>query len=574
MTYPFFTGQVPTAADFNQLAVKADLAGSSGASQVGYGATTVAAALAAVAAPTVTSVAGRVGAVTLAVADVAGAAALNGSSAQNFSVATATGPAHAVPLAQADARYAAIGGGGGGGTPPGFLNVTSYGVNGTASDATNMAIAINAAITTGKKLYAPAMTIAMGATTLVFPPTLPVGFTFECDPGNIIQYTGSGDAITIDSAGFSVFKFGGIVGSGGVRGIRIKPTSPNANFGGQTATVACAISFNTIMGFYRGIHADNSIGNVAQNNINGLAIISGQGGVAAGSMTGNIYGVIADGRSGGIYQGNIWNINYIEANPASFNSSATWIGIQDGDATLGDSNNVNTYQFGAIDGIGFAHSYGVNTYGNRNLFIGPIVDIHVCMQLGSTAFFISLLAQSLSTMSLPGDYQILDGSSVTTPGAWHWSWVGALDGLTGNLVSGMPTKPAYNYIIGTPSSYPTISSIPTTVPVVAVGGGGSGLSNVSGGLRVANAGYYTLKAGLFINTSVGGNGVFNIGIGINGPSSLVAISTYYGPGGVTLSTGCDVYLSAGDIVYLGGACSFGGFTSATQVNFLSVVGPL
>jgi hypothetical protein len=35
MSLPFYTGQIPTAADFNALAVKVDLASSSGAPLVG-----------------------------------------------------------------------------------------------------------------------------------------------------------------------------------------------------------------------------------------------------------------------------------------------------------------------------------------------------------------------------------------------------------------------------------------------------------------------------------------------------------------------------------------------------------
>ena len=112
---PFYTGQVPTADDFTALAVKAELASSAGASMIGYGATTVAAILASISAPAVTSVAGKTGAVTLAFGDVSGVAALTGDPLQNFSVKDATGTQHAIPLGQADLRYAPIGGGGGGG---------------------------------------------------------------------------------------------------------------------------------------------------------------------------------------------------------------------------------------------------------------------------------------------------------------------------------------------------------------------------------------------------------------------------------------------------------------------------
>ena len=97
MSLPFYTGQIPTADDFNALAVKADLSSSSGASLIGYGASTVAAALATVTTPSVTSVAGKVGAVILAAADVVGVAALAGDPAVNFNVKNATGSQHAIP---------------------------------------------------------------------------------------------------------------------------------------------------------------------------------------------------------------------------------------------------------------------------------------------------------------------------------------------------------------------------------------------------------------------------------------------------------------------------------------------
>lgn len=106
MSLPFYMGQVPTADDFNALAVKAELAAPGGAATIGYGSTTVAGALATVTAPPVSSVAGRTGAITLTAADVNGVAQLNGDGAQNFFVANATGSAHAVPLGQADLRYA------------------------------------------------------------------------------------------------------------------------------------------------------------------------------------------------------------------------------------------------------------------------------------------------------------------------------------------------------------------------------------------------------------------------------------------------------------------------------------
>ncbi len=109
MALPFVTGQVLTAIDLNSLAVASQLAASGGAALIGYGGSTVKAALDGFVASSVISVAGRTGAVVLSIADVSGAAALNGNAAQNFNVKNATGSNHAVNLAQADARYAPFG---------------------------------------------------------------------------------------------------------------------------------------------------------------------------------------------------------------------------------------------------------------------------------------------------------------------------------------------------------------------------------------------------------------------------------------------------------------------------------
>jgi hypothetical protein len=71
------------------------------------------------------------GAITLSVGDIAGAAALNGDATQNFNVKNATGTQHALPLAQADARYAPIGGGGGGVSSVGLALPVDFTVTGS-----------------------------------------------------------------------------------------------------------------------------------------------------------------------------------------------------------------------------------------------------------------------------------------------------------------------------------------------------------------------------------------------------------------------------------------------------------
>lgn len=450
----------------------------------------------------------------------------------------------------------------------GYLNVTDFGVNGTASDPANIAIAIAAAITQKKRLYVPQMTVNMGTTTMVFPETVPVGFTFDCDPGSIILYTGTGDAVTINSAGFCSYTFGGFYGYGGATAIRINPANPNANLGGQTAVVACEIVFNTIVGFYCGVHADNGVGNVAQNNIRGVAIIGGQGGVAPGSMNGYVTGILATGRVGGVYQGNMWNVNYIESDPPSFSAGVTWIGIQDGDATMADTNNVNTYQYGAIDAITYSPSYGVNSYGNRNIFIGDIVDIDICFQVATTGYFLYIFAGALSTFGAPGNYQIFDNSAHA---GWHWTWLGASDGRTGSLVTGTPNPKGPAFMVGNPTAFPAgLGAAPTVIPMGNVGSGGTGLTIVGGGIQVATAGCYSLKAGCFITAP--GMSLMQIGIAVNGAGTIVSMNTTTAVA-AGLSATCDVFLAAADIVYVGAISVAGGVITPGPMNFLSVSGP-
>lgn len=451
----------------------------------------------------------------------------------------------------------------------GYLNVTDFGVNGTASDPANIAIAIAAAITQKKRLYVPQMTVNMGTTTMVFPETVPVGFTFDCDPGSIILYTGTGDAVTINSAGFCSYTFGGFYGYGGATAIRINPANPNANLGGQTAVVACEIVFNTIVGFYCGVHADNGVVNVAQNNIRGVAIIGGQGGVAPGSMNGYVTGILATGRVGGVYQGNMWNVNYIESDPPSFSAGVTWIGIQDGDATMADTNNVNTYQYGAIDAITYSPSYGVNSYGNRNIFIGDIVDIDICFQVATTGYFLYIFAGALSTFGAPGNYQIFDNSAHA---GWHWSWLGASDGRTGPLVAGVPNPRSPPTIVTNPTALPATGAAIVIIPMGAVALYGDGLSIVGGGVQVAKAGIYSIKAGALVTCGVAS--VIRMGVGINGVVNIVAAASDSGAIQSALSCSCDVALAANDIIYIGAQSSTAGIVTAAGFNTLSVTGPL
>lgn len=468
-----------------------------------------------------------------------------------------------------------------------YLNVVDFGVNGSTTDAANMATAIAASIAQSKKLYVPAIYVNMGNKTLTFPPTIPLGYKFECHPGAIIDYTGTGDAILIDSCGLSVFIFPHIRGSGGANGIHIKPTV-NGSFGPPYfPTCTCnQFTFNVIEGFYCGIYADTSVGDFAQNNINGMFIYCGRGGIPDGTMVGDIAAILADGApSPRVYQGNMWNINYIEAYPLSYDqttpTTCRWIGIVDGSATMGAvSNDLNTYQFGAIDGFSpiptWYNAYGIVSFGSNNMFIGPVVNTLVCITMGSTAYFNYIVSQCLSNCAAPPGtaFLIVDLSTVTTLGAWHWTWEGANNGKIGHLQWGDPPN-SPPFIIGNAVAATALpAGVPTIIPIASIGGSGypGGLAVVGGGILVQFAGFYTIKAGALI-TAVGMSPM-QIGIGINGaaPANVVAATSATAIQ-APMSCSCDVYLNAGDTVFLGGVSGVNAaVTWPSPINALSVIG--
>ena len=485
----------------------------------------------------------------------------------------------------------AVGSSSGGGTttPLGYLNVMDFGVNGSASDPANMVIAIQAAITQQKKLYAPEMLINMGTTTLVFPATCQNGFHFECDAGCIILYSGTGDAISINSTKFSKFHFGAIIGgaagtvSGVHTGIHIKPTSPNITPGfppGEIAVVGCDVFFNTIQGFYTGIFADCGVGAISQNTIVGNVLICGQAYMPPHSMSGIVCGIRADGlySPANNYQGNQWNINYIVGDPSSYIlASTTWVGIIDGSATMADQNTVNTYQYGAIDGIvypGFTEQYGIWVYGAQNLYIGSIIDLKDCVTIQSTGVLATIVGPLSSSHKL-----IVDNSAVSLMGFWHWTWSGASEGRNGDLTGGtMPLPLSPTYAVCNPTGTPAIpANVLTVVPVGIVASGPIINQNIltssggSGGVVVSRAGVYTLKGGLLITCGVASN--ILVGIGINAGLTVVAANSTLLVQ-AAMSCTCDVYLNAGDTVYLGALLSNNGNVTASALNFLSVIGPL
>lgn len=283
----------------------------------------------------------------------------------------------------------------------GSVSIRQFGakIDGTTNDAAAIAAAIAAAAARKFTVTCPAGTSVLGSTTLAFPATIPEGFQFLCHPDFTLSFSGtSGSAVTIDSCYHARFRFGRITGAGGTSyGLHVVPIAQGAN--GQVTVVVSEIDFVFIGGFEAPLYLDCYAGSIAQTNIRGLEIDSGFG-VGAGTMTGNVYGIVVNGASPNIFQGNVVEVNYIQSGAAALGAGATWIGIQDGGTTFGPTlDNVNQYRFGAIDGGGFATSVGVNTFAGYNVFAGPIVDVATGAQFESGVVAIALYSADINVLA-------------------------------------------------------------------------------------------------------------------------------------------------------------------------------
>ncbi len=289
----------------------------------------------------------------------------------------------------------------------GTVSIKQFGahLDGSTNDIPFISAAISAASTQLFRIWCPAGT-SYCATTLIFPNTIPEGFNFECHPDFTISCPVN--AVSIDSAYHAKFTFGRIIGtsnSSTYTGLHLKPTTAGAN--GQIAIVVCDINFMFIGGFGECISLDCSTGNIAQNKIKGIEIGNGFG-QTAGSMATAAQGVYVSVTSPNIFQGNEIDINYIQPYAAAFASGLVWQAIVDnGSSSL---NNANTWKYGAIDGAGYATSYGLNLFAGYNTFSGPIVDVQTGIQLESGASQYTIISQDINVNS--GGTRINDLSGV------------------------------------------------------------------------------------------------------------------------------------------------------------------
>jgi hypothetical protein len=289
----------------------------------------------------------------------------------------------------------------------GTVSIKQFGahLDGSTNDIPFISAAISAASTQLFRIWCPAGT-SYCATTLIFPNTIPEGFNFKSHPDFTISCPVN--AVSIDSAYHAKFTFGRIIGtsnSSTYTGLHLKPTTAGAN--GQITIVVCEINFVFIGGFGECISLDCSTGNIAQNKIKGIEIGNGFG-QTAGSMATAAQGVYVSVTSPNIFQGNEIDINYIQPYAAAFASGLVWQAIVDnGSSSL---NNVNTWKYGAIDGAGYATSYGLNLFAGYNTFSGPIVDVQTGIQFESGASQYTIISQDINVIS--GGTRINDLSGV------------------------------------------------------------------------------------------------------------------------------------------------------------------
>ena len=308
----------------------------------------------------------------------------------------------------------------------GVISLESLGVvfgGGQPPSTTNGSLinnAIYAAIAGGYNLSCGAGLIDLGGVTVSFPATCPSGFSFICHPNCIFRYTAtSGDCVRVNSMTSATLKFGTLQGSGGsALGIHLYPTDVGPT--GEIAIVCNKIEFNTISGFSYSIYCDCSIGHIAQVKVDGVLSINGY--VPNGAITGyggSWGGILANGTDTRIYQGNQFNINYIVGEPlAVTGTSLEWIGINDGPVgpiNTSTGNNVNTYQFGAVDPKMYTNSYGINTSAAYNTFIGPIVDVGTGIQFYNNAYKNSLLVSDIAYITTQ-----INNTSIHGINAYRW----------------------------------------------------------------------------------------------------------------------------------------------------------
>lgn len=257
--------------------------------------------------------------------------------------------------------------------------------DGATNDAAGLNQMILDCISKGKPGYVPLPSVSyyLGTDTVNFPHTMPLGFQFVCHPGAKWVYAGTGDAVNIDSNALCDIRFGWIEGPGGsaaTTGLHFQPRNTGAN--GQKTVVVSRFAVNNLTGFSTLIHYDCASGSFANSVCDVLTATNGQG---TASTTIASKGVVVDGASPQIFQGNTTRILYLKNDLSSGTAS---LALAIGTSSFGASLiNANAWACG-IDGQNNSASTAVDTYGSSDVYSGgPPVDLNkgVILEIGATS---------------------------------------------------------------------------------------------------------------------------------------------------------------------------------------------
>lgn len=214
-----------------------------------------------------------------------------------------------------------------------------------------------------------------GTNNLSLPNTMPAGYEFICDKSTIFHYTGTGDAVYIDSNYLADICLGQVLGNANCEnGVHIKPTGVSPQ--GETVMVVSKLYANRIEGCKHGILCDNTVGNICDNEIH-VNAISNSGSIALDT---DAVGIKVVGSSPQICQGNMVKVVYLQSGNNYLNNH-TWTGLEIGSSTFGATPvNVNIWKI-LVDGMNVPNSMGVDTWGACDLFEGAIVDVTTGVKL-------------------------------------------------------------------------------------------------------------------------------------------------------------------------------------------------
>jgi hypothetical protein len=298
--------------------------------------------------------------------------------------------------------------------------------------------------------------------------------SISSDPGVAFTYSGSGDAISVDSAGFSSFSFGTITGpySGRGIGLDVNPTT-SITFpdGAGTKEEMNVISVANIYGFrysvVQNFSADASIQKWNTFNIGTISVLDPVDGGGTNTFG---FAVVSHGNPTHAESFfNTYNINEIEMGGLGHGGN-TAIGVQDGDTVLptqtdGRYPQYSTWRFQAegMGGYGAGTGVGLKSYADNNAYY---------VKFGVIGSGFAMQFQSLSVWN----NIYLEGAEA--PAYWNNLYDGV---YTPNLISGETVNYIYHCCgiwatpslpTGTGSSNTVGNSYGVKMEVIQTGGAG------------------------------------------------------------------------------------------------------